>query len=74
MNRDDVIAMLATYQARPTDVTPESIDSLELVWLLHQFEQRNGVRLDLGDDDLIRMTTIDGAVEVLNHALAAERG
>lgn len=71
MNRDDVIAMLATYQARPADVVPESIDSLELVWLLHQVEQRNKIRLDLGDDELVRMGTIDGAVEVLNEALPA---
>lgn len=73
MDRQDVIEMLATYQARSVDVVPESIDSLELVWLLHQVEQRHEVRLDLDDEELIRMTTVDGAVEVLTTALEAAR-
>ncbi|HKD97128.1 MAG TPA: hypothetical protein VKB69_05930 [Micromonosporaceae bacterium] len=69
IDRADVIAMLATYQGRPTDASAETIDSLELVWLLHQVEQRHNVRLDLEDDELMRMNTVDGAVAVLGAAL-----
>jgi acyl carrier protein len=65
IDRADVLAMLATYQGRPADASAESIDSLELVWLLHQVEQRHSVRLDLDDDELTRMNTVDGAVAVL---------
>lgn len=68
IDRADVIAMLATYQGRPADSRAESIDSLELVWLLHQVEQRLHVRLDLDDDELMRMNTVDGAVAVLGAA------
>lgn len=63
--RDDVIAMLATYGDRGPEQIPEQIDSLELVWLLHQVEQRHGMRLDLDDDTLLRMSTVDGAVAAL---------
>lgn len=73
IDRADVIAMLATYQGRPTDASAETIDSLELVWLLHQVEQRDQVRLDLDDDELMRMTTVDGAVAVLNAATRVAR-
>ena len=65
IDRAEVIAMLATYQGRPTDAGAETIDSLELVWLLHQVEQRHNLRLDLDDDELARMATVDGAVAVL---------
>lgn len=73
LNRDDVIAMLSTYEGRPAATPAESIDSLELVWLLHQVEQHEGVRLDLDDDELMRMDTVDGAVTVLNTALGGVR-
>ncbi|MFG2044262.1 phosphopantetheine-binding protein [Dactylosporangium sp. NPDC048998] len=57
--------MLATYgDRRPEDVA-EGIDSLELAWLIHQLEQHYGTALDLSDDELARMSTVGGAVEVL---------
>ena len=60
-------------QGRPAGIDADTIDSLELVWLVHQVEERNSVRLDLDDDDLNRMYTVDGAVEVLNRVLPRER-
>jgi acyl carrier protein len=64
-DRGEVLAMLATYgDRRPEDVT-EGIDSLELAWLIHQLEQHYGAALDLTDDDLARMSTVTGAVDVL---------
>ena len=65
--------MLATYgDRRPQDVA-ESIDSLELAWLVHQLEQYFGEPLDLDDDALDRMSTVSGTVEVL-HELKAGTG
>jgi acyl carrier protein len=70
MTRDEVIAMLATYGDRTADQVRERIDSLELAWLIHQVEQRHGVVLDLEDDALSEMSTVDGALAVLNKVLA----
>jgi acyl carrier protein len=63
--RDEVVAMLATYGERRPEEVPESIDSLELAWLIHQVEQRYGRSFDADDDALARMTTVSGAVLVL---------
>lgn len=65
LDRADVVAMLATYGDRPPAAVRDRIDSLELAWLVHQVEQRYGVALDLSDDDLLRMNTVDEAVTVL---------
>lgn len=70
MTRDEVIAMLATYGDRTVEQVRERVDSLELAWLIHQVEQRYGVELDLEDDALNAMSTVDGALEVLNKVLA----
>ena len=56
--------MLATYGDRQPEQVPEAIDSLELVWLIHQIEQRYGA-LDVNDDTLARMSTVTGVVDVL---------
>jgi hypothetical protein len=70
MTRDEVIAMLATYGDRTADQVRERIDSLELAWLIHQVEQRYDVVLDLDDDSLNDMSTVDGSLAVLNKVLA----
>ncbi|MET7396058.1 acyl carrier protein [Dactylosporangium sp. NPDC005572] len=57
--------MLATYGDRRVEDVAEGIDSLELAWLVHQLEQHYGTPLDLSDEELARMTTVSGAVEVL---------
>jgi acyl carrier protein len=56
--------MLATYGDRQPEQIPETIDSLELAWLMHQIEQRYGA-LDVDDDMIARMSTVTGAVDVL---------
>ena len=60
----------ATAQAGLT--SPERIDSLELAWLVHQLEQHYGVTLDLDDEDLARMSTVSGRLDVLTE-LKVER-
>ena len=71
MSRDEVIAMLATYGDRTADQVRERIDSLELAWLIHQVEQRYNVVLDLEDDSLMEMSTVDGSLAVLNKVLSS---
>jgi hypothetical protein len=63
--RAEVLAMLATYGERRPEEVPESVDSLELAWLIHQIEQRYGKPFDADDDVLARMTTVSGVTEVL---------
>jgi acyl carrier protein len=69
VSRDEVIVMLASYGDRTPEQVRERIDSLELAWLLHQVEQRFDTTLDLNDDELIAMSTVDGAVAVLGRVL-----
>jgi acyl carrier protein len=68
-DRDEVVAMLATYGNREPAAVRERIDSLDLAWLVHQVEQRYDVTLDLGDEQLAAMSTVSGAVEVLTSVL-----
>lgn len=80
-DRDEVLAMLATYGDREPAIGDGTtggggtvrgrIGSLDLAWLVHQVEQRYGVVLDLADEQLARMSTVDGAVEVLGSVLGA---
>ncbi|WP_433162323.1 acyl carrier protein [Kribbella sp. CA-247076] len=65
--RDDIITWLAGLGERPPGA--ERIDSMELAWLVHQVEQRYGV--ELADDQLERMTTVDDAVAVLAEVLTS---
>ncbi|GAA1984658.1 hypothetical protein [Catenulispora subtropica] len=63
--RAQVVEMLATYGERRPEEVPESVDSLELAWLIHQIEERYGKPFGVDDDVLARMTTVTGACEVL---------
>jgi acyl carrier protein len=63
--RDEVVAMLATYGERQAEEVPETVDSLELAWLIHQIEQRYGKPFDADDEVLARMTTVSAVVRVL---------
>lgn len=73
MSRDEIVAMLASFGSRPVDAVPETIDSMELAWLLHQVEQRYGVRVDLDDGRYARISTVSEAVDVLGHRLGRPR-
>jgi hypothetical protein len=65
--RVEIIDWLAGLGQRPPGT--ERIDSMELAWLVHQVEQRYGV--ELSDDQLERMTTVDDAVTVLAEVLTS---
>ncbi len=70
ISRADVVGLLAGYGDRPPSAVGDQVDSLELAWLVHQAEQRFAVTFDLDDEQLLRMSTVDGAVDVLNDLLA----
>jgi hypothetical protein len=70
LERADVVEMLASFGDRRPEAIPERIDSMELAWLVHQVEQRYGIRLDLDDDQLVEMGTVTTAVLVLRSATA----
>ncbi|MEU5365706.1 acyl carrier protein [Streptomyces sp. NPDC005925] len=75
--REDVIALLAEQGECAPEAVGERIDSLQLAWLVHAVEERYGVRLDLDDDELEAMDTVEGAVAVLGTAMtgaAPDRG
>lgn len=71
--RGDLVAMLAQLTDRPMG-QPERIGSMELAWLVHLVEQRYDRRLDLTDDQLAGMRTVDDALVVFQTALAAANG
>lgn len=69
--RADVLAMLATYGDRAPQAVDEQLGSLELTWLIAETEQRYQVRIDLTDQQLDRIRTVDEAVAVLREILGA---
>ncbi|MPZ85363.1 MAG: hypothetical protein GEV28_35245 [Actinophytocola sp.] len=73
VERKDVVAMVASLGDRPVDEVSERIDSIQLAWLVHQVEQRYGVEVELDDGQFARMSTVDGAVEVLRETIRAVR-
>jgi acyl carrier protein len=67
--RDDVVAMIASLGDRTPDEVGDRVDSMQLAWLMHQVEQRYGVEIELNDGQFARMSTVDGAVEVLRETI-----
>ncbi|HEX4059838.1 MAG TPA: acyl carrier protein [Streptosporangiaceae bacterium] len=67
-SRESIIAIVAAHNSRPEADVPEQIDSLGVVWLVYESERRFGITLDLDDEVLARMSTVTGAVELLQAA------
>jgi hypothetical protein len=72
-DRQTLIEMLAAFNRRSPETAIEAVDSLELAWLIHEIEQSYDVELDLDDDQLVRMSTVTGLVDVLDEALTPGR-
>ncbi|MGC4772204.1 acyl carrier protein [Micromonospora sp. DT44] len=71
LGRADLLTMLAELTAKPADEVPDRVGSMELAWLVHLVEQRYGRQLDLTDDDLAGIRTVDDALAVLRASLTA---
>ncbi|MEU6237028.1 acyl carrier protein [Kitasatospora sp. NPDC047058] len=72
--RAEVLEMLAAFGQRAADSVPEELGSLELTWLVAEFEQRYGVELELDDERFEAVRTVDDATEVLRAAVLAASG
>ncbi|MFC4147522.1 acyl carrier protein [Micromonospora mangrovi] len=71
LGRADLVSMLAELTAKPVDQVPDRIGSMELAWLVHLVEQRHDRQLDLTDDQLAGIRTVDDALAVFHAALTA---
>ncbi|MGC4856083.1 acyl carrier protein [Micromonospora sp. DT4] len=71
LGRADLLTMLAELTAKPADQVPDRLGSMELAWLVHLVEQRYERQLDLTDDDLAGIRTVDDALVVLRASLTA---
>ncbi|MFB7123256.1 MULTISPECIES: hypothetical protein [Streptomycetaceae] len=72
-DRAEVLTMLAAFGQRAVDTVPEDLGSLELTWLVAEFEQRYGLQLDLDDDRFGAVRTVDDATGLLREAVLADR-
>ncbi|MER5355992.1 acyl carrier protein [Kitasatospora sp. NPDC002551] len=73
-DRAEVLAMLAAFGQRAPEDVPEELGSLELTWLIAEFEQRYGIEPDLDDDAFEAVRTVDDAVAVFRAAVLAAGG
>ncbi|MFI7657579.1 acyl carrier protein [Micromonospora parva] len=71
LGRADLLSMLAELTAKPAAEVPDRIGSMELAWLVHLVEQRYDRRLDLADDELAGIRTVDDALAVFRASLTA---
>lgn len=67
--RPAVIAMLAAFGDRAPDAIDDVIGSLELTWLVTEVEQRYGVVVELTDEQLAAIHTVDDATAALRGVL-----
>jgi hypothetical protein len=72
LSRDAVIAMLAAFGDRAPEAVDDVVGSLELTWLIAEVEQRYSVVLNLTDEQLARIRTVEDATTVLREALRLE--
>jgi acyl carrier protein len=72
LSMDTVIAMLAAFGDRAPEAVDDVVGSLELTWLIAEVEQRYSVVLDLTDEQLARIRTVEDATDVLREALRLE--
>ena len=64
-----VRALLAGFGHRAPGEVGEEIGSLELTWLIAQFEQTYSVVVDLDDAELARIETVGQAADALRAVL-----
>ncbi|GAA2996759.1 hypothetical protein GCM10020229_06590 [Kitasatospora albolonga] len=71
--RAEVLAVLAEFGRRAPEAVEEELGSLELTWLLAEFEQRHG-ELSYSDEALDQVRTVTDAVELLRTAVVPATG
>ncbi|MFJ8430940.1 acyl carrier protein [Kitasatospora sp. NPDC094019] len=73
-DRAEVLEMLAAFGQRAAEDVPDELGSLELTWLIAEFEQRYGIEPDLDDEAFEAVRTVDDAVTVFRAAVLAAGG
>ncbi|MFG1779813.1 acyl carrier protein [Micromonospora sp. NPDC049051] len=71
LRRADLVTMLAELAGKPPGDVGDRIGSMELAWLVHLVEQRHDRRLDLTDEQLAGIRSVDDALAVFRTALTA---
>ncbi|MEU8261844.1 acyl carrier protein [Micromonospora sp. NPDC048999] len=69
LGRADLVSMLAELTAKPVDQVSDRVGSMELAWLVHLVEQRYDRRMELTDDQLAGIRTVDDALAVFQTSL-----
>ena len=69
LDKSAVVGMLAAFGDRAPEAVDDMVGSLELTWLIAEIEQQYSVVLDLTDEQLARIHTVDDATSVLREAL-----
>ena len=69
LGRADLVTMLAELTEKPATEVGDRIGSMELAWLVHLVEQRYDRRLELTDDQLAGIRTVDDALAVFQTSL-----
>jgi hypothetical protein len=69
LDRRTVVGMLAAFGDRAPESVDDVVGSLELTWLIAEIEQRYSVLLDLTDEQLAGIHTVEDAVTVLGAVL-----
>ncbi|MEH1101148.1 acyl carrier protein [Micromonospora sp. CPCC 205561] len=69
LRRADLVTMLADLAGRPAHEVGDRIGSMELAWLVHLVEQRHDRHLDLTDEQLAGIRTVDDALAVFRTSL-----
>lgn len=69
LSKQAVVGMLAAFGDRAPEAVDDMVGSLELTWLIAEIEQQYSVVLDLTDEQLARIHTVDDATSVLREAL-----
>jgi hypothetical protein len=74
LDRGTVIEMLAAFGDRAPEAVDDVVGSLELTWLIAEVEQRYAVTLDLTDEQLAGIHTVEDAAAVLGDVLREALG
>jgi len=69
LDKDTVVGMLAAFGDRAPEAVDDMVGSLELTWLIAEIEQKYSVVLDLTDEQLASIHTVEDATSVLREAL-----
>lgn len=73
LSKDVVLSILAAFGERGPAAVDDVVGSLELTWLITEVEQRYSAVLELSDEQLASVRTVDDAASVLNQALEQAR-